>query len=261
MDLLIVIAIIGILVALLLPAISAARAAARRTQCANNLKQLALANIIHTTAKKSLIGYRTTITRDDKKTEVVGYLPQLFPYMEQMNLHDRMIKGQDYKVALAVALCSSDRVTNPLEFSYAVTAGRPDDANGDGKPDRDPPDSAEYALFHDHSAGVTKVSVTLNNVKGGAASTLLLAENVNLGGWDQAKAEYQQAIVFLDEDAEKRLLPNQEAGNKLDYVHARPASYHPGDAFNAAYVDGHVSFMTADMTYDEYTHLLTPRQD
>ncbi|GAA5505163.1 DUF1559 domain-containing protein [Novipirellula caenicola] len=56
-ELLVVITIIGILMGLLLPAVNAAREAARRNQCSTQLKNLALAAIQHENAKGELPGY------------------------------------------------------------------------------------------------------------------------------------------------------------------------------------------------------------
>jgi len=53
-ELLVVISVIGVLIALLLPAVQAARGAARRTACANKLKQVSLGMLNHEAAKGSL---------------------------------------------------------------------------------------------------------------------------------------------------------------------------------------------------------------
>lgn len=84
-ELLVVIAIIGTLVALLLPAVQAAREASRRNQCSNNLKQLGLGFHNYESAMGGFPPRRWT--RDDEgKT---GWGTFILPYIEQQALYDR----------------------------------------------------------------------------------------------------------------------------------------------------------------------------
>lgn len=92
-ELLVVIAIIGILVGLLLPAVQAAREAARRMQCSNNLKQLGLATHNFESAFKAFPpGYVGEIpaaaSRDDNNNSYIGHLVFLFPHMEASQVYN-----------------------------------------------------------------------------------------------------------------------------------------------------------------------------
>ncbi len=85
-ELLVVIAIIGILVGLLLPSVQAAREAARRMSCSNNLKQIALATHNYESAFKVI----------PAMTGSSSYSPQarILPQLEQAGLTDLMDFGQ-----------------------------------------------------------------------------------------------------------------------------------------------------------------------
>lgn len=93
-ELLVVIAIIGVLVALLLPAVQSAREAARRSECANNLKQIALAIQLHHDSQGHLpisVSPWFQEARDklppDGNTGM-GWIVWILPYAEQQALFD-----------------------------------------------------------------------------------------------------------------------------------------------------------------------------
>ena len=116
------IAIIGVLVALLLPAIQAAREAARRSECQNNLKNLALGAINHL----DTVGHFPTggwgwwwvgdADRGFGKDQPGGWVFNLLPFIEQQQLHDLAGDGNQKTISSNQLNGATSVVTQPVEL-------------------------------------------------------------------------------------------------------------------------------------------------
>lgn len=128
-EVLVVLSIIGLLIALLLPAVQSAREAARRSQCANNLRQLGLASENYVSVHKVFpLG----------RNGLMSYSPHvaLLPFLEQQVLYtalnlsipaaDQSTPGPNSTAVfagLAVLACPSDPLAIPPMTNYAGCLG------------------------------------------------------------------------------------------------------------------------------------------
>jgi len=160
-ELLVVIAIIGILIGMLLPAVQAVRSTARRTTCANKMRQLGLA--IHNYESANMlfpvnqVGPGMSDGSGGFQAGYYSWLVPLLPFVEQDNVHNQFDlsinngDGDDFTISdthpnaiaaatsLDVLLCPSDEASddntymgtcNPGSSNYAGNIGWPSTTSG-----------------------------------------------------------------------------------------------------------------------------------
>lgn len=127
-ELLVSIAIVGILIALILPAVQSAREAARRAQCKNNVKQLVLAmHNYHDSHRMFPISYGVGPFTTENRG--VSWLQMILPQLEQGNLYRQIRFGAPLadprntdaaQTVVPVFLCPSDTDHGTANFRANV---------------------------------------------------------------------------------------------------------------------------------------------
>lgn len=232
-ELLIVIAIIGTLVGLLLPAVNAARARARQAQCLNNISELGKAMSSYTTSKNEfpgLIEYqRTTIpyagfaaldgvpATNNVVDLALPWPARLLADLDQAGLSEQLLTnngGAGLALAnsesiyrnpprLEIFICPSDEGTNTevAKISYVGNAGYFDRTAKSGGNQIN--DVKANGIFHDQRyPGAAHVKLGAD-IKDGGNSTMLISENVH-----RDETINGDAVTWLNPVALDPQLPN-----------------------------------------------------
>jgi prepilin-type N-terminal cleavage/methylation domain-containing protein/prepilin-type processing-associated H-X9-DG protein len=199
-ELLVVITIIGMLVGLLLPAVNAARESGRKVQCANNLKNIALATISFESTKKRFPGYLDSVPAGTDRRPA-SWTITILPELEQQPAYDLWTNPQigiPEAPYLQVMNCPSKGSvdTNAPENSYVGNAGyfRGNTPNGNFPTGAMLPypgaasDNSYPAMWRDSLKSANGIfldryrfpnmSVRLTDLRDGAGNTLLYSENL-----------------------------------------------------------------------------------
>jgi prepilin-type N-terminal cleavage/methylation domain-containing protein len=210
-ELLVVIAIIGTLVALLLPAVQAARESARRNTCVNNMKQLHLALTNYESQLRKLPGYANELFNPNSQKSgtppkpTVGrrasWIVMVFPYMEQPALWDEWnarFDGLPLAPAIEGLTCPSN--TPPIPglpwLAYVGNAGW---ALSDTTRGNDRSEHAANGIFFDNNQNLNfgpsdgreshpLIQMSFAQVLDGTSKTMLLSENLHTIYWTYGAA-------------------------------------------------------------------------
>ena len=173
-ELLVVIAIIAVLIALLLPAVQSAREAARRIQCTNNLKQIALAASNYHDVNGSYPGGSYSPLSKPATwhfAQNFSCFVRMLPFSEQSPMYDATNFNMNYGsytnitiagVRIAMLTCPSDTANEPTSLRNASSP--PGTVPGwnfgvNNSPDK-PPDNVFPQAFSSYAASMGMFPVT-----------------------------------------------------------------------------------------------------
>ncbi|MFO0900072.1 MAG: DUF1559 domain-containing protein [Pirellulales bacterium] len=216
-ELLVVITIIGTLMALLLPAVQSAREAARRTQCANNLRQVGLAEVTLENTRRKFPGYLNSVgtATQGNLPKAASWVVPTLAYLERQDIYNAWngsVAGDASKnnyiaVYLNFLVCPSDPPdnTNGTPLGYVANCGVEDLPPASPGPARD---IAANGVFHNNAKPYQEVNVTMNYLgsNDGASNTLLVTENVQAGDWAAVIANNQTQAVYTQNAAGQRVV-------------------------------------------------------
>jgi prepilin-type processing-associated H-X9-DG protein len=263
--LLVVIAIIGILVALLLPAIQAAREAARRTNCVNNEVQLALAVHSYEFHFEHLPPGVTNPTgpiRSEAQGNHVSWIAHILPYMEETTLYKKFDQSAgayapvNAKVRAAIVSC----LICPSEPGEDRNAEKTIAQNNYAGCHHD----VEAPIdVNNHGVLFLNSKIRYADIEDGSTKTILLGEH--LGSPDQLGWVSGTRATLRNTGAKPNSESESEGG---DTAAKKPvntlyvggfSSRHPG-GINVALADGSVHFISDDIEPELY-HQLGNRAD
>ncbi|MEM8866500.1 MAG: DUF1559 domain-containing protein, partial [Planctomycetota bacterium] len=217
-ELLVVITIIGILMALLLPAVGAARAAARQNQCLNNLKQLAYAIQNYESTRGKLPGYVQSVKRSNQRyVTIVGgnltdsementvansdpnverlqsrisWIAMILPELEQQSIWDNVVDGtvsssapndqrdEIRKLESLVCPVDTDLSSIPDAAGTSYSANTGGWDFDGGSTLASPGDIPANGALMNYVVE-SRLSVRSSSFRDGSSTTLLLAENIH----------------------------------------------------------------------------------
>ena len=208
---------VGVLVALLLPAVQASREAARRMQCANNLKQIALAMHNYEAVYRS---FPPAYTTDENARPLHSWRTLLLPYLEQAALYNTIDLSKPWDDPVNQLAAST---TVPTYSCPSVPSG----VQG----------TTVYQVIVDpRSIFSGPRSTPLNEIIDGTSQTLLVAE-----------VPHSQAVPWMSpQDCD---LPT--------FAKAAQGTHHHGRGANMALADGSITFVSETASAEDRRALVT----